>query len=52
MTIVTRIYLMFMILSSFKQLIKEQTGVSLGSRTIIDHVASNLERNSIHYGAT
>ena len=35
---------------SFKQILKEPTRVSLGSRTIVDHVATNFELNIINYG--
>ena len=34
----------------FMQLIQEPTRESLGSKTIIDHIATNIERNIIHHG--
>ena len=37
-------------LFSFKQLIQEPTLENLGSRTIIDHIATNFERNRGHHG--
>ena len=37
-------------LSSFKQLIQEPTRARLESRTIIDHIATNFERNIGHHG--
>ena len=37
-------------LFSFKQLIQEPTRENLGSRTIIDHIATNVERNIGHHG--
>ena len=37
-------------LSSFKQLIQEPTRERLESRTIIDHIATNFERNIGHHG--
>ena len=37
-------------LFSFKQLIHEPTQARLGSRAIVDHIATSFERNIIHHG--